>query len=49
MTEVVVASSQQVPALQFLGREALRHLVVQDALHACPAEVEDVGQLELWH
>lgn len=46
--EVVVAAREQVPALQLLGRETLRHLVVYDALHAAAAKVEDVGHFKLW-
>lgn len=45
--EVVVAAGQQVPRLQLLGTEPLGHLVVHDALHSAPGEVEDVGHLEL--
>lgn len=47
MTEIVVASSQQVPALQLLGRKAFGHLIIHDALHASSAEVEDVRHLKL--
>lgn len=45
--EVVVAAGQQVPGLQLFGREAFGHLIVHDALHPTPAEIEDVGHLEL--
>lgn len=48
VAKVVVAPSQQVPALQLLGWEAFGHLVVHDALHSPLAEAENVGQLELW-
>lgn len=47
MTEVVVASSQQIPALKFLSRKALGHLIIHYALHTSPAEVEDVSHLKL--
>lgn len=47
VVEVVVAAGQQIPGLQLLGGEPLGHLVVHDALHSAPREIEDVGHLEL--
>ncbi len=47
VVEDVVASGQQVPGLQLLRREALGHLVIDDALHTSPAEIEDVRHVKL--
>ncbi len=47
VVEDVVASGQQVPGLQLLRCEALGHLVIDDALHTSPAEIEDVRHVKL--
>lgn len=47
VVEVVVAASQQVPGLQLLSREPLRHLIVHDARHPSPGKVENVRHLKL--
>lgn len=47
IVKVVVAASQQIPGLQLFSRKPLGHLVVHDALHPSPGEVEYVGHLKL--
>lgn len=47
VAEVLIGSGQEVPRGQLLGGEALRHLVVHDALQALLVEVEGVAQREL--
>lgn len=47
VAEILVGSGEQVPRGQFLWGEALRHLVVHDALQALLAEVEGVTQRKL--
>lgn len=47
VVEVVVAAGQQIPGLQLLSREPLGHLVVHDARHSSPSEIEDVRHLKL--
>lgn len=47
VVEVVVASGQQVPGLHLLCGEALGHLVIDNALHTSPAEIEDVRHVKL--
>lgn len=47
VAEILVGSGEEVPRGQFLWGEALRHLVVRDALQALLAEVEGVTQRKL--
>lgn len=47
VAEILVGSGEEVPRGQFLWGEALRHLVVHDALQALLAEVEGVTQCKL--
>lgn len=47
VAEILVGSGEEVPRGQLLGGEALRHLVVHDALQALLAEVEGVAQRKL--
>lgn len=45
--EVVVAPSQQIPALKFLGWKSLGHFIIHYALHAPSAKVEDISHIKL--
>lgn len=47
VAEVLIGPGQEVPGGQLLRGEALRHLVVHDALQALLVEVEGVAQGEL--
>lgn len=47
VAEVLVGPGEEVPRGELLGGEALRHLVVHDALQALLVEVEGVAQGEL--
>lgn len=46
VVEVVVAARQQIPGFQLLCCEPLGHLIVHDALHSSPSEIEDVRHLK---
>lgn len=47
VAEVLIGPGEEVPRGQLLGGEALRHLVVHDALQALLVEVEGIAQDEL--